>query len=194
MRKFRPIDAGSTTESSNMKRLFLAFVVTVGSMGAACVQNPPTTDNGVVLGQDIQIPYEGATHIPTGTPITYENNPPASGPHWPNPAGAGFYTTKVPTEQWVHNLEHGYIVVLYDCRGSCDPDLLEQLRQFAENAPPSTIFNFAKIVVTPYDGLPEGVLITATAWTFQMNLADFDQQKLLDFYNRYQDQGPERAP
>lgn len=153
----------------------------------------PEPAGPVELGVEIAVPNDGAAHFPTGTDLNYDHNPPASGPHWPNPAQPGFYDTTVPTEQWVHNLEHGYIVILFDCRGTCDSVLLQNLQNFAASAPASAIFGYAKIVVTPYDGLPENALLAAIAWDVQLFLDSFDQAVLLEFFNRYQDQGPELA-
>jgi hypothetical protein len=86
------------------------------------------------------------------------------------------------------------VVVLFDCDGECDPALLAQLQELVETAPPSTVFDFAKIVVTPYEGLPEPARITATAWDVQMHFDAFDEEALLGFYERHLDQGPELAP
>ena len=61
------------------------------------------------------VPDEGATHIPFGTVWDYQHNPPASGPHWPSPAAWGVHSEVLPREWWVHNLEHGGIVLLYNC-------------------------------------------------------------------------------
>jgi hypothetical protein len=165
---------------------------------AACVPGGTSGNddggNGTVeLGVDLAISDEGASHVAAGTQVDYRHDPPASGPHWPTLAAPGFYVAAVDEERWVHNLEHGYVVVLYDCRGDCDSTLLAQLQALAETAPASATWGYAKIVVTPYSGLPEGVLITAVAWDVQLHLATFDEAALLDFYDRYLDQGPEDA-
>jgi Protein of unknown function (DUF3105) len=158
---------------------------------------PRTTDmigDPVDLGVEIAVASEGNTHFATGTDLTYDANPPASGPHWPTPAAAGYYDSAVPVEQWVHNLEHGYVVVLYDCRGDCDGQLLADLEAFAADAPASATFGFAKVIVTPYDGLPSNATLAAIAWEVELFLADFDAGALRTFFDKYQDQGPELAP
>jgi hypothetical protein len=148
------------------------------------------------LGVELHVHNEGADHVPTGTPVGYDAGPPASGPHWPNPAEPGFYDVDqaVAAEQWVHNLEHGYIVILYDCGGSCPAELLDDLRELASTAPASEVFGFAKLVITPYPNLPPPALITAVAWDVQLHLDEFDRAALLEFYRRYLDEGPELAP
>ncbi len=87
--------------------------------------------DGVEPGVDIMVANEGAAHVPVGEQVTYQANPPASGSHWSQggvaPVAPGFYETAVEEEQWLHNLEHGYVVVLYDCRGPCHAELLDDL-------------------------------------------------------------------
>lgn len=56
-------------------------------------------------------------------PIEYSDPPPASGDHDPCWAKWGVHTDTVPARNWVHNLEHGGVVFLYDCPDGCDTDL-----------------------------------------------------------------------
>lgn len=56
---------------------------------------------------------EGKTHVPEGTKVSYNSNPPTSGDHWPRPADWGFYNVVLPDELLVHNLEHGGIWISY---------------------------------------------------------------------------------
>lgn len=153
-------------------------------------------DGGGEPGVEFTIPDEGNAHVPAGQQVTYVANPPASGPHWSQggvaPAPAGFYETTVEEEQWVHNLEHGHVVILYDCGGECPAALLTDLQNFFDAAPPSSTFGTTKLVITPYDGLP--FILMAIAWDTQLSLAAYDETALLDFYTRHLDQGPELAP
>jgi len=166
------------------------FVAAVALASAACTPNPATVQFGV----ETSVADEGRTHVPEGTTVQYEANPPASGPHWPTPAAPGFYDNALPPERWVHNLEHGYMVVLFDCGGACDSVLTAQLQALVQQAPSSEKYGYAKIVITPYSGLPSGAQICAVAWDVQMCLERFDSVAILDFYGRHLDQGPEDAP
>lgn len=67
------------------------------------------------------IPVLSRTHV-TG-PIEYPDPPPAGGDHDPCWAKWGVHTDTVATRNWVHNLEHGGVVFLYDCPDGCDTDL-----------------------------------------------------------------------
>jgi len=161
------------------------------------VEDDGDMNNGEIeAGVEIMIPNEGNEHVPVGQQVAYQSNPPASGPHWSQggvaPAPAGFYETTVEEEQWVHNLEHGYVVILYGCGDACPAALLTDLQNFVQSASPSEVFDTTKLVIIPYDGLP--FLLMAIAWETQLSLAAFDQAVLLNFYDRHLDQGPELAP
>lgn len=160
--------------------------------------SPDDGDNGsdVPVGVEIAVPNEGAAHVPVGEQVVYLSNPPASGSHWSAagvaPVAGGVYETTLDEEQWVHNLEHGYVVVLFDCADDCDEAFLAELTDLFLDAPQSSVFGTTKLVIAPYDGLPH--LLTAIAWDRQLHLEQFDQDVLLDFYETYLDQGPELAP
>ena len=164
--------------------------------------NEPPDNELPPLGVDIAIPHEDSTHVPAGQQVTYATNPPASGHHWgssnpPAPAPPGFYNTALDEEQWVHNLEHGYVVILYDCKGPCSSTLLDNLEALIDQVPLSK-FSTHKLVVTPYP--PAGTsthlpyLITAVSWDVQMHLDAFDKQKLIDFFSIHVDHGGEDTP
>lgn len=142
------------------------------------------------------VPNEGDTHVPTGTRVLYRTNPPASGGHYNapglSPAVPGVYDTDaVQPEVWVHNLEHGHVVILFDCDGSCSSDFLKQLEDVLAAAPPSKFGN-KKLVITRYVGLP--VRVMAVAWDYQRDFDSVDQAGLLAFYARHVDEGPEDEP
>jgi len=81
--------------------------------------------------QGQQFANQGQEHINPGqTHIAYNSNPPTSGPHYPNPANCGIYDQSLPDEELVHNLEHGGIVIEYNCPDAC-PDLVQQLKDVA---------------------------------------------------------------
>jgi Protein of unknown function (DUF3105) len=91
-------------------------------------------------------PDMGNKHVATGTRVTYTYCPPASGSHY-NAAGAGPIKprvygpadTAIP-EGWIHNLEHGALLILYrgDGPGATDAGQAA-LRSFYESYPPSPI-------------------------------------------------------
>lgn len=162
-------------------------VATPGS-GATAPSNAAT--EGDLLG--VPVADEGRTHVAEGSAISYKHNPPASGPHYPSPKPWGIYTDTVPPGYWVHDLEHGGVVVLYDCPSGCS-QVVTALQQ-AFTTFPKDKYNEVKLVATPYSGLPKGTQVMAVAWDYQKSYASFDTQKLLTFYNGHVDRGPEDIP
>lgn len=109
-------------------------------------------------------PDMGNQHVQSGDKVTYAVCPPASGKHLNKP-GFGPLEPKVygPDDQstpngWIHNLEHGGLVLLYACdRGACDAASLAALQAFASDFPDS-----------PVCGLPAGTVGPVTARFEQM--------------------------
>lgn len=58
-------------------------------------------------------------HVTLCSDVTYATNPPSSGEHYPVWADFGAYDFALPRGFWVHNLEHGAVVVTYNCPGGC---------------------------------------------------------------------------
>jgi len=137
------------------------------------------------------VPDEGRNHIPDTQQPQYAHYPPASGPHFDTPANWGTYDQALPDGRWVHNLEHGGVVILYKCPSGC-PDLVKQLKDFYASAPKSAKWNEVKLVVTPYDHMDHQVAIVAWDWIDEMDT--FDSARLLKFYNAHIDRGPEDTP
>jgi hypothetical protein len=143
----------------------------------------------------IQIPDEGTpTHIDPSTTWNYKFYPPTSGPHYsvPGSAPAAWQTVDQPLVegQFVHNLEHGGIVILYNCPSGCS-QLVGQLKNYVQNlAPPDPEFNEYKILMTPYSrGMTHKVALIAWHWIEWLD--GYDQAAITRFYEIHVDQGPE---
>lgn len=144
------------------------------------------------------VPDEGpATHITPGTSWNYKFYPPTSGPHWlvPGSAPAPWQTVDTLQEgQFVHNEEHGGIVILYNCpSGDACSTLKNQLENYVKNlAPLEPNFNEVKIVMTPYSTGMGSHKIALVAWHYVMFLDSYDQNAITQFYENHVDQGPEQ--
>jgi len=57
----------------------------------------------------------GRNHVPEGTVVEYNSNPPTSGPHYEQWEKPGVYDRMLPDGRLIHSLEHGYIVISYNC-------------------------------------------------------------------------------
>jgi len=149
------------------------------------IQGEP--DGGPDPFGDTCLPSAGDLHVPQGTTVDYRDIPPASGPHYSGtgvaPIAPGFYADPVRPEVWVHNLEHGDVVILFDCSGTCDPGFLQNLQGFF-----NSIVSH-KLVITRYPGLPSPVM--AVAWQVQRSFDSFDAVELKAFHDRRVGQAPE---
>ncbi len=136
----------------------------------------------------------GKTHINPGAFQRYTNCPPASGPHNTTsqfgPIEARYYGPDEQTvpQGWVHNLEHGALVLLYKCDGNvCSDDVQNQLKQFVRTFPNSPVCNVKPGVVSPvvtrFDQSPHP--FAALVWDRVMYLDTFDAQQVLAFYRQY---------
>jgi len=88
----------------------------------------------------------GTSHVrDTNKVIDYAYCPPGSGPHWSiggeAPAPRDFYRPEdvVEPQQWIHNLEHGFVLALYSCGTdgkSCPSEAeLGQLKTIYDDTP-----------------------------------------------------------
>jgi hypothetical protein len=136
------------------------------------------------------VPDEGREHVTQGTPLEFSSNPPASGTHYAVWTRPGVYQEAQPEGNWVHSLEHGYVVVLYNCPTEC-PELREQLRAFYEAAPKSRKYNYQKLIVQPSSEIEHPIV--AVAWNRVLELEQFDADQLAAFFRAYADKGPEDA-
>ena len=172
-----------------MPRVGPAFIV-AGIMGALLAGAFPRAVAEPQVRPGRQVPDEGAEHVPEGTPIRYRNSPPTSGPHYPLTVEWGVYTEPIPEGYWVHNLEHGGIVLLYNCPEGC-LGLVRQVEGLYRSLPPGK-HRQIKLVVAPYLKMKRRLAILAWNWIDEMD--GFDPNRILGFYRAHVDRGPQDVP
>ncbi len=57
----------------------------------------------------------GRGHIPVGEKVDYNSNPPTSGKHYEDWVRSGIYNEPKDDRNLVHSLEHGYVILSYNC-------------------------------------------------------------------------------
>jgi hypothetical protein len=135
-------------------------------------------------------PDMGNEHVAIGTQVTYTYCPPASGRHY-NASGAGPITARlygpddaVAPTGWIHNLEHGGIVILYrgDSEGATEAGQAE-LRDLFDSYPPSPVCGFEPgtngPVIARFDDMawPYAALL----WGRVLPLESIDQEAIVAF-------------
>ncbi|MEX0800985.1 MAG: DUF3105 domain-containing protein [Dehalococcoidia bacterium] len=130
---------------------------------------------------------KGREHLPQGQEYSfYNSNPPTSGPHAPAPAPWGVSDTTLPKEVPVHNMEHGGVVIWYDCSAGSAPldeagcgELRDQLRGVTERK----IDEGKQVLTVPFSSLDHR--INLTAWTTLDGFDEFDQERVEAFIDAY---------
>lgn len=164
-----------------------AVVAVLIVLGGALAAGPLLSSIGGVAAQGTQFPNQGQQHINPGQPHEpYNSNPPTSGPHYPDPARWGVYDNTLPDETVVHNLEHGGIVIAYNCPDGC-PELVSQLKQLVGEYR-------SKVILEPRPNKDVPYRVTLTAWTWLDGFNDFDADRIRAFVKAHKDRGPELIP
>ncbi len=161
--------------------------------------SPPNT-NSAPVGQAIdEMPH---VHVPEGTRVTYNHNPPTSGCHYSlgtgvAPMAPGVYppsvAAKVTPEYWIHNLEHGYIVVTYNCPTGCDADL-QALNAWYKTLPSDAGGGvpYAKFLAVPDPLQKETWDVESWDWFLAIG-PTFNLDTIKKFYANHTNQAPEGA-
>jgi len=142
------------------------------------------------------VPDEGQTHVDPSTTPTYKSYPPASGPHYSVQGLAPVPWQTIATlqeGQYIHNLEHGGIVILYDCPSGADCTTLKNsLENYVKTlAPVEPQFKEIKVVLSPYSrGMRKKVALVA--WDYIEFLDGYDQAEITRFYENHVNQAPEK--
>jgi hypothetical protein len=135
------------------------------------------------------VPSEGWQHVAEGTPVVYQANPPASGPHYPVWARYREHAQAVPRPYWVHNLEHGAIVLLY--RPDAPASAVEALRGALQAPPNDAAFGHRRALMTPDAALPQPVAAVAA---YHVMMADrLEAAWVRSFTDTYRGRGPTRS-
>lgn len=139
------------------------------------------------------IPIQGQEHIALGVPHDpYNSDPPTSGPHYDAPAETGFYEEAPLDEYLVHNLEHGHVIIWYNCssldEAGCTT-LKNNIRDTMSRAGVSLITGTPKVNAVPRPTMPTQLALTS--WGRLQRLDQFDREAILRFIRTFRDNAPE---
>lgn len=134
------------------------------------------------------MPIRGFNHVATGSGIDWADDPPSSGNHYPIWARWGLYTDPVPRGYWVHDLEHGGVVVLH--RPDVGAQAIAALHAAFDAIPLDPSCTHRRTVLTP-DPLLASAPIAVVSWGWQMLCDGVDQQAIVDFATVHRGNGRE---
>lgn len=115
--------------------------------------------------------------------ISYTQHIPTFGNHRPLWAVYGEYDF-IPTQRWLHSLEHGAIVLLYHpCADVTD---LEKVKNLVRSC-------LYRHIITPFKDLSIERPIALVAWANSLEVGFSDEQIIINFIKNYAKQGPEKV-
>lgn len=164
-----------------------ALVALIGCGGS----DTPSADAGMCNPMVTGYPLLAATHVTECSDITWNSNPPTSGSHYPIWPAYTTYDQPVPHGYLVHALEHGGVVIGYNCSDDCSADVA-RLQAFLDARPadPSCAPPVhARIIVAPDPDLD--VRFAAASWGFALTADCFDLGALGSFIDAHYAMAPE---
>ena len=181
----RPRSEGNENRRQWSVWVWIAAGVIVVALLAGVVAWSIQKANQPVPGQAVAI--QGRDHIPVGqSHPAYNSDPPTSGWHYDEPAKAGFYEAPLPDEQLIHNLEHGHVVISYDCSKLTNCETVKtELRTLVDR------FQRWKIVAVARENLDAPIAVTALGRIDKLD--NYDEDRIVAFVRHWRDRGPERT-
>jgi hypothetical protein len=148
----------------------------VGGVGAGCADSDPGPIPLACDGVIRDVPGEPALHVPVGSPIEWSTNPPATGMHFGVWAKWDHHYPALDRGFWLHNAEHGGIILLYRCPDGC-PDVVDALLDLAgtfagDPACAAPVRN--RLIVAADPLLPAEVQVAAVGWNATYTASCFD--------------------
>ena len=158
-----------TYRPSDVARLLQQLTRVVGDT----LPGHPMTDQGH------RIITPGEAHPP------YNSTPPTSGWHYALPAHWGIHDSAIPDEVQLRNLAGGGVLIQY--RPNLAIEELEQLRTFVADL--RTDQKYCRVILAPYEGLEQAIVLTA--WNRIDRLTKYDADQIRGFIDALITQGPE---
>ncbi len=157
---------------------FILFGLVVWGRVASKRDTVPST--GPLLGQ--VLPNEARNHVPDGTQVTYDSNPPAGGPHYAETAHVGIYGRAPSDGYLVHSLEHGAVIIWYQ-PGLSEAEI-KQLKNIYDSVPVN------KKIMVPRESL--NVPVALSSWGRVLKLSSINESEIKEFMETNYDRAPEQ--
>jgi uncharacterized protein DUF3105 len=149
---------------------------------------PPPGDGPTCAAIVQSHPIEGNLHEPVCSPLSYGTNPPSSGNHYAIWASYRTYTQPFLPGFWVHCLEHGAVVIVYNCPDGCADDVA-RAQALIDALPADCGTPPRRVVMLPNPDLD--VRFAASTWGFTLRADCFDSAVFASFVADHYGHGPE---
>ena len=122
-------------------------------------------------GPGVRQEDQGNQHIPEGgSHAPYNTNPPTSGWHYDRWASWGIKSEPLPSELFIHNMEHGGVILHYNCPDGC-PDEVAQMEEIVRRTD--------ETILMPNPEMESRFALTA--WNWLLTMEEYDDQQARDF-------------
>lgn len=111
----------------------------------------------------------------------YKTKPPTSGAYYPSTASCKIYDAEIATPQLVHNLRNGHVALLY--KRSIDSTTWGKIRDLEK------LTKDGYFLAAPYENMPTA--LSVVAWGWHLDLDEYDEEKIMDFYDAHKSEGIE---
>lgn len=122
-------------------------------------------------GPGVRLEDQGREHIPEGgSHAPYNMSPPTSGWHYDRWASWGIKTEPLPAELFIHNMEHGGVILHYNCPDGC-PDEVDQMEEIVRRTD--------ETILMPNPDMESRFALTA--WNWILTMEEYDDNQARDF-------------
>lgn len=126
------------------------------------------------------LPGGATTHVTCDAACGNGEVPPTGGPHCPTTLSCRAFSDVQPLCNWVHNLEHGHAVLLFNCPDGC-ADITAKLGEIQKTHP--------RTLVTAYPRLPGKV--GAVVWGYSWVGDSVDEGAIDCIFGHQDEEAPE---
>lgn len=167
--------------------IVIFFILLLGAGGYIFARQRSSPE--VILDREHAI--QEATHIAQGEKHkTYNSHPASSGPHYFDataPTPWGIYAQEVPEEVYVHNAEHGGVIIAY--KPDLPADQLKKLRALFASPYSNKEFKPNRYVLIPSAKNTKAIQLASWGWTHELD--QYDETAVKKFYLQHVGKAPE---
>lgn len=126
-------------------------------------------------GPGVKQEDQGREHIPEGgSHAPYNTIPPTSGWHYDRWASWGIKSEPLPSELFIHNMEHGGVILHYNCPDGC-PDEIEKMSEIVRRAD--------ETILMPNPDMESRFALTA--WNWLLTMEEYDDALAREFVRNH---------
>lgn len=146
------------------------------------------------IGEVVDVSMQIQQHLQEGSDLpAFKTNPPTGGVHYPSTFPAKFFeSTELaglpvhPEGYLVHNLEHGYVIIWYNCKNLDESNcgnLKSQIKDVMAKV------NGVKVIAFPWENMDENTVLTS--WNRIARVEKFSAGDALEFIRVNRNKSPE---